>query len=330
MLAAIPTFQLASALAQGNAATGQSRLSNKIVLYAQIKEVPELPGGPETPETRGLFAIDPDTGAYTKLADVGGLVRVSPDGAKAAFAKFGPPRRDNRQDREGTWLVDLVAKTEPRKLIAAAGHIFWSAESQRLLVSEWGQKPGDPGPSSFTTWQVNADGSDMCKLAISDYVCDWSSDGQWLAVLTDRGAEPKGSPQISVCHLDGTAIQRITRGEGQSVNARFSPDNKQLAYLHREGDKGPEQIMLVDADGKNSRVFLEEKNLKTPTSFAWAPDGKSLVVTTMSWKLAADGTKYMDKPTEAGIEIQIVGIDGKNLRTVPLPTLTWLGEPQWL
>ncbi len=88
--------------------------------------------------------------------------------------------------------------------------------------------------------------------------------------------------------------------------------------------------MIVDTDGKNPRVLVEEKNLKAPTSFAWAPDGKSLVVTTMTWKLAADGTKYMDKPAEAGIEIQIVGVDGKNLRTLPLPTLTWLGEPQWL
>ena len=184
-LAAIPTFRLASALGQGNASNVQNPLQNKIVLYAQIKEVPELPGGPEMPETRGLFAIDPDSGAYTKLSDIGGLVRVSPDGTKAAFAKFGPPRRDNRQDRLGTWIADLVAKTEPRKLMDPTGRMCWSADSQRVIVSEWDQQPGDPGPSTFTTWQVNADGSDLRKLPIpdSDFVFDWSGDGQWLAVL---------------------------------------------------------------------------------------------------------------------------------------------------
>ena len=114
------------------------------------------------------------------------------------------------------------------------------------------------------------------------------------------------------------------------MNARFSPNSKQVAYLHREGNQGPEQIVIVDVDGKNPRVLFEEKNLKAPTSFGWAPDGKRLVVTTMIWKLAADGTKYLDKPAEAGIQIHIIDVDGKNLRTVPLPTITWLGEPQWL
>ncbi len=299
------------------------------MLYAQIKEVPELPGGPETPETRGLFAINPDTGAYHKLSDVGGLVRVSPDGTKVAFAKFGPPRRDNRQDHLGTWIIDLVARTEPRKLTDSTGHTFWSADSQRLIVSEWSGQPGDPGPATFTSWQMNADGSDIRKLPITDYVLDWSGDGQWLAVLSSPESKPGSSPQIYVRRIHGSAIHRVSR-EGVSVNARFSPDAKLLAYLHRQETQAPEQIVIVDADGKNPRVLFEEKNLKAPTSFAWAPDGKRLVVTTMTWKRDADGTKYLDKPAEAGIEIQVIDVDGKNLRTVPLPTLTWLGEPQWL
>ena len=114
----VPTFRLAAALGQASpSAVHKNVIRNKIVLYAQIKEVPQLPGGPEVPDNNGLFAIDPDSGAYSKISDIGGSVRISPDGTKATFAKFGPPRRDNRQDRLGTWIADLVAKTEPRKLM---------------------------------------------------------------------------------------------------------------------------------------------------------------------------------------------------------------------
>ena len=299
------------------------------MLYAQIKEVPELPGGPRTPENRGLFAIDPDSGAYIKLSDIEGGIRVSPDGTKAAFARYGPPRRDNRQDRLGTWIADLVAKSEPRKLMDHTGHMRWSGDSKRVIVSEWGLQPGDSGPSTFTTWQVNSDGSGLRKLAIPDldFVFDWSGDGRWLAVLSQE--DPEGI-QVIIRGIDGVATHKITGGRGHKAYPQFSRDGKRLAYYHREGNQAPAQIMIVDMDGENSRIVFEEKNLEAPTHFGWAPDGKRLVVTTMIWKRAADGTKYLDKPVEAGIQIQILDIDGKNLRTVPLPTLTWLGEPQWL
>ena len=295
-----------------------------------MKEVTELPGGPETPEKRGLFAIDPDTGAYTKLSDFGGLVRVSPDGTKAVFAKFGPPRRDNRQDRLGTLIADLIAKTEPRKLMDPTGCMCWSADSQRVMVSEWNQESGADGP--FTIWLVKADGSDLRRLPIPDWgsVYDWSIDGNSLAIVSRREAQPGAGAQIFIGRLDGSATYRISTGQGLNVKPRFSPNGKQVAYFHRDGNQDPGQIVIVDVDGRGPRIVYEEKNLAAPDWFAWAPDGKRLVVTTMNWRLAPDGTKYLDNPAEAGIRIHIIDVDGKNLRTVPLPTITWLGEPQWL
>jgi dipeptidyl aminopeptidase/acylaminoacyl peptidase len=329
-LAAMPSLRRASAEGRSGASEFANALRNKIIVTARMKEAPELPGQPPVPETTGLFAIDPDTGDYQRIAGLDGLVRVSPDGTRAAFAKYGPPRPDNRQARLGTWVADLGAGKEQVKLIDPTGNICWSPRGDRLIVSEWNDQPGK-GDREYTCWLVNADGSGLRMLTIpaTDEVDDWSPDGDWLLTVSSRQAPGDPGYQLYVMRLDGSGERRISDGQGTNVYARFSPDGKHIAYFHRVGNNGASRILLVDLDGNNRRTLFEERNLEAPDHVAWSPDGARLVVNTMTWKMGDDGNKYISDPYEAKMRLIVLDADGKGLREIPLPRIGWLGQPQW-
>jgi Tol biopolymer transport system component len=323
---ALPTLRLEAAIRQADEAKAQNPLRNRIIVYAQLKL-----GGPNAEETRGLFSIDPDSSAWSKISDLEGLVRVSPDGTKAAYAKYGPPERNNNQTREGTWIVDLGAEAPARKLADATGPLCWSADGKRLIISEWNLQPGDEGPMKQTSWQVNADGSDLTKLPIpeTDQVNDWSRDGQWLATTSDRDPPHGRGYQLYVMHPDGTASRRLTNGHGLNVYPRFSPDSAQLAYFRRA--KGtPDRIEIVSIDGSSPRTLIAGEGLETPDEVAWSPDGKRLVVSMLTWKLNAEGQKTISDPYDANLRLLVIDSDGKNARPLTLPSTGWLGAPQWI
>ena len=321
-LGAIPTLRLASAEGRSGASEFGNALRNKIVVYAQMKEAPELPGQPPVPETSGVVR---DRSGYRRL----------PEDRRARWPGSCIARRHQGRIREvrptspgqpagrlGTWMADLGAGKEPVKLIDPTGNICWSPRGDRLIVSEWNDQPGESFREN-TCWLVNADGSDLRKLTIpaTDEVDDWSPDGDWLLTVSSR--QPPGDPgyQLYVMRLDGSGERRISDGHGTNVYPRFSPDGKHVAYFHRVGDNGASRILIVDLDGNNRRTLFEERNLEAPDHVAWSPDGARLVVNTMTWKMGDDGNKYISDPYEAKMRLIVLNADGKGLREIPLPRI---------
>ena len=98
-------------------------------------------------------------------------------------------------------------------------------------------------------WEFNADGSGAIKIPIpeTDEVDDWSPDGHWLVTVSDRHP-PRGSGyQLYIDAPDGTEQRRLTEGKGLNCYPRFSPDGRQIAYLHQE--HGINTLWIVNIDG---------------------------------------------------------------------------------
>lgn len=135
---------------------------------------------------------------------------------------------------------------------------------------------------------VALDGSWPVRLSgDADFALDpvWAPDGASVAWMEwDVPAMPWDASRIVVAPADGsTAPRLVAGGDGVQVQQpRFSPDGRALAFLSDEG--GWLNLTVLDLATGASHVLAEEREHGGPTwgpgqrSFAWSPDGASLVV----------------------------------------------------
>ena len=126
------------------------------------------------------------------------------------------------------------------------------------------------------TWRFNSDGSGATKLPIpgTDGVEDWSPDGHWVVTVTDRHPPHGRGYQIYLMRPDGSDQRRLTEDKGLNVHPRFSPDSRQVAYLHDE--RTGSGLWVVNIDGSGRRRVLQFEDETSTQHFCWSPDGKSL------------------------------------------------------
>jgi TolB protein len=80
---------------------------------------------------------------------------------------------------------------------------------------------------------------------------DWSPDGKWLAIASDRS----GQFEIWVVRPDGTGLRQVTSGPGTKTWPVWSPDGKRILFTwSAEAKQG---LALVGADGKGAAPFGE-------------------------------------------------------------------------
>ena len=107
----------------------------------------------------GIFAIDPDTTAFTKICDFDGDIRVSRDGRTLALIRAGKTGNDGHDiDNVGVWTLDAKGKGEKRRVAAFGGVTSWSPDGKQIIVAKWLSKPSDD-ESRSENWRFNADGS---------------------------------------------------------------------------------------------------------------------------------------------------------------------------
>jgi RNA polymerase sigma factor (sigma-70 family) len=260
-------------------------------------------------EDNGLFAVDPKTGAASRLLiQCKDRPRISPDGRLIAFEWEG-----------AVWVRELDRLVEPRKLLdlgdAEFGHPVWSADSSKLIVSK-GKKPVKGGPWRFKTVRINADGTGLEELAIpgEDGVQDWSP-GDWLVTTSSRNAEIGW--ELYVMKPDGKEQRQITKG-GNPYYTRFSPDGKRVLYTDGTTEvlRG---IWVVGLDGKDRRKVLSILGA-VEWSACWSPDGKRIAVIIIDKPQAG-------QPQKARLVIQEV--DGESRTEFPLDDVKMADMPDW-
>ena len=133
----------------------------------------------------------------------------SPDGQRLVFSqKLGP----------GNQIVTMNADGQMRRVLTAAasrsGQPQWSPDGQFILYLS---VPMDAARQAL--YVMDADGSHARKVYGADHdVMDanWSTDGQRLYFVEQL---PSGG-QIHVVNLDGSNLQRLSRGEGFDVGVQ--------------------------------------------------------------------------------------------------------------
>jgi Tol biopolymer transport system component len=82
-------------------------------------------------------------------------------------------------------------------------------------------------------------------------------------------------------HPDGTAVHRVTRNPGRccDTDPNFSPDGKLITFVRIKEDGKQQALFAVHPDGTGVRQLMPYSS-EVAIKHDWAPDGKSIVVTT--------------------------------------------------
>jgi hypothetical protein len=98
---------------------------------------------------------------------------------------------------------------------------------------------------------------------------DWSQAG--IVFASDRS----GHFQIYVMSSEGGEVRRLTEQGGEDVQPTWSPDDREVAYTHREA--GSSQVFAVNAAGGAPRQLTRSS---PGNSFpAWSADGAAILLT---------------------------------------------------
>lgn len=171
-------------------------------------------------------------------------VQLSPDGKRIAFTVAEPVRGE--EQNQDIWIFDLDQR-----------------ETLRLTTSE---KP--------------------------DHSPRWSPDGRALAFLSNR----TGEAQIHLISMSGGEARALTKSKTPVSSFEWSPDGRAIGFLAPEAkseeeekkEKEKDDARVVDRDERTPQLCLldvasqEVRQLTRGrwriSSFAWAPDGKSIVL----------------------------------------------------
>ena len=143
-------------------------------------------------------------------------------------------------------------------------------------------------PVGFKTTQLS-------KTKESEWVPQWSPDGQKIAFASDRN----GDSEIYVINKDGSNLVQLTKNTGYDGRPRWSPDGLLIAFeTDREG--GDWDIFIMNADGSDPHA-ITSNTFSSDWMQSWSPDGKWLVYVS-----SKDGNN----------ELYIIDINGQNQRVL--------------
>lgn len=181
----------------------------------------------------------------------------SPDGKKILFSRSVGERGC------GIYLTDVEGGDVKRLDDEDGWNPAWSPDRKKILFASLRSGQG------FRIYEMNADGKNVKALTSNDnnfgsvYPC-YSPDGKKI-MWSDAAGD---GLEIFVASADGSNVKQMTSLGGYNTFAIWSADGKSIVFHHMpDYENGP--LYIMDSDGKNRRVLLQDENLTKGARPAW-------------------------------------------------------------
>jgi len=183
-------------------------------------------------------------------------------------------------DRNGYAHVFTVdANGQGLRAITSGAEYHWNPifspdGSQIAYVSKTGGNT-----EIFVTNRTGANRRAISNHAAADDHPAWFPGNRELAFASQRD----GPWQIYRMNADGSNVRRLTWSGGDDRFVDVSPDGSRIAYVALAGANPTIQVMVMNADGSNSRSVLTYQSSKQRDDVGryvfrpdWSPDGRYL------------------------------------------------------
>ena len=272
-----------------------------------------------------IFVMTPDR-TYQKQLTHGSGVSFQPqwshDGKLIAYFQY-----DAQKDITTIWVADATGDPEPHLVSPATGvktadTLSWSADNRFLVYQDV-----QPNSNQRDIYRLDITTSEVVNLTTDSPKFDtspvWSPDGKFIAFVSDRANQSKGSDSIWIMAADGKNAQELTAQAGAWENTKpaWAPDSKQIAFYRWTVAKnftapgGPAGLWVMNADGSNEQHLVDFTDWLPSDAPVWSPDGK-LIAFDYGNK---DDTNVWVVPAQGGKPIQISQLPGgeKNISWSP-------------
>ena len=193
---------------------------------------------------------------FLKSTFVEHLPEYSPDGKRIAFVS-------NRSGSQQIWVCDAEAGNWHRLTSLAdnaeATWPRWSPDGRRLVFTVGRSVyvvPSEGGPAVLRFKDV----------ASRNAIADWSPDGKWLYVISNRSGRDEVWRAVADTDADGDRTTRVTHEGADSF--RVSPDGE---FIYFAKGAGPSEIWRVGVNGKYPVRLIEK--VSTSANFAVTREG---------------------------------------------------------
>lgn len=187
--------------------------------------------------------------------------RLSLDGTRVISTRI-----DLMTQTQTVWRLDTQRNAESR---VAGGHNgIESPDSRWVTFGQQGSTARTPESQGLYRIAATGEGEPEQLVRGSAWPTDWSSDGRRILFQQNHSATGFDLFAYDMTSRAVTAVLETSANEGQ---ARFSPDDRWIAYVSIEG--GRPQVFVRPSDGKGTRTLISADSGTQPR---WRRDGKEL------------------------------------------------------